>query len=321
MTVPVRSPELSRPVVPFARDCPPFAPPGYLSARTWAWRSGTCSALNHHFEVMVEAPLQLQPLVRALTDPLRAHHHVRSISRYQIVRRRHDAVPLALYENDTRLFLSRTPAPLLRYLTWHINRNAIGKGCADHVVLHAAAATRAGITVLLPGDQEHGKTTTVAGMLRAGYDYVTDEAVALVPHTTGITPFPKALSVDEGSWHLFPGAIPAGIPQDAHQWQVPAEHFGGRSLHRPLAPPQVIVFPRFVAGAPTRLLPKTRSEAVRSLVQLTFEFDQHPARNLRTLAAVVRSATVADLRIGSLDDAVSAIGWMVSERLLEGMFS
>ena len=47
---------------------------------------------------------------------------------------------------------------------------------------------------------ESGKTTLVAGLVLAGLRYLTDEAVAIRPADGGITPFPKALSVDHGSW-------------------------------------------------------------------------------------------------------------------------
>jgi hypothetical protein len=310
-----------QPARPSGADRSPARLHSDSSTRVWAWRSGVCSALNHHFEVTVEAPLSLGQRIRAVTDPLRSRVPRCSISRYRILRGLNDAVPLELFEDETRLFQSRTAAPLLRYLIWHINRSAIHKASSDHVVVHAAAAVRAGITVLLAGDQDHGKTTTVAGLLRAGYDYVTDEAVALLPGTNHVVPFPKALSLDEGSWHLFPGSLPAAVDETTRQVQVPAPRLGGRVRRDRVVAPRVIVFPRFVAGATTQLVPKSRAAAVRSLVQLTFEYEEHPQRNLRALADLVHTARVADLRIGSLDAAVTLIGQLLSERLLEAMSS
>lgn len=300
-----------------ARDCPPTAPPGFFSQRRWSWRSGNCAAVDHRFEVMSEEPFDLGPLMRPVTTPLRAPADGRALGRYRIVRRRNEAVPYALYYDYSRLLLSRTPEAVLRFLSWHVNRQAIDHSSVRHVVLHAAAATRAGITLILPGDQERGKTTTVAGLLREGYDYVTDEAVAINPRTLCITPFPKALSLDDGSWPLFPECRPVTAPFETRQWQVPAESLGSRSLRCVVRPPRIIVFPHFVAGSATRSLTLSKSEAVRELAQATFHFEDQPARNLHTLGALVRSATAARLRIGSLDEAVLAIERLVSQALME----
>jgi hypothetical protein len=51
---------------------------------------------------------------------------------------------------------------------------------------------------------ESGKTTLTAGLVRSGWSYLTDEAVAFDWDTGRSRPFPKPLSVDPGSQHLFP---------------------------------------------------------------------------------------------------------------------
>ena len=60
----------------------------------------------------------------------------------------------------------------------------------------------------------------------------------------------------------------------------------------------------------------SRAAAVRELVGTTFHFHDDVARNLHTLGELARSATVAKLEIGSLDDAVLAVEQLVSENLL-----
>lgn len=288
------------------------------------WRSGLCAAVRHRFEVAADSPHELKSMLTPIVNPLRVpeavpHPDAQAPGRYRIVRRVASEVPYELYYEGQRITQAVRARALVRFLTWHINRQMIEKSTTDHVVLHAAAATRAGITVMLPGDQEHGKTTTVAGLLREGYDYVTDEAVAVDPAAMRITPFPKALSIDDGSWALFPECRPSGETPEIRQWQVPAETLGSRSLRHQVAAPLVIVFPRFVAGASTRCSALSRAEAVREMAQATFHFPQQPVRNLHALAALARDATVVRLRIGSLDDAIRSIEALVSQRLLEKM--
>jgi hypothetical protein len=190
---------------------------------------------------------------------------------------------------------------------------------ATHAVFHAAAAVRAGVTVLLPGDQERGKTTTVAGLLAEGYDYVTDEAAAVDPATLEVTVFPKALSLDQGSPVLPAGCgLPAqrsGSTADG-QWQVPAEQLGGRVATGPAHPPRLVVFPHYVAGARTAATPVGPAQAAKGLALCSFHFYENARRNLRVAADLARSAHAVDLRIGDLDDAVEAVELLVSELLM-----
>ena len=43
---------------------------------------------------------------------------------------------------------------------------------------------------------ESGKTTLTAGLVRAGFDYLSDEAVAFDWDTLDIVPYAKPLSID-----------------------------------------------------------------------------------------------------------------------------
>ena len=78
------------------------------------------------------------------------------------------------------------------------------------VVCHAGGVARDGSGVMLPAEPESGKTTLTAGLVRHGFDYLTDEGVAFRPGTNIVEPYPKPLSIDVGSWPLFPEFEPSG---------------------------------------------------------------------------------------------------------------
>lgn len=301
-----------------AREFPSTAPRGFLEDRTSAWRSRPCAAGAHRFDVSTESTAGLLDRLEAVTIPLSSGSAHGALVHYRILWRHHEHIPYALYLDRERLLLARSPEPLIQFLTWHVNQSMIAGTTRDQVVLHAAAATRAGITVVLPGDQERGKTTTVAGLLREGYDYVTDEATVIDPGTLWISPFPKALSIDEGAWPLFPECRSL-IEDGIHQFQVRAEVLGSRSLHRPVPPARLILFPRYTAGVRTHALPISAGEAVRELVSTTFHFADNPRRNLAVLGTVVRGATLARLQIGDLDEAVRLVDRLLSESVMKGL--
>ncbi len=272
------------------------------------WTSGPCAALEHRFVLVApgEAGEAFAPLVAPLSSPEPVGGP--RLSRYRV--RPGPGSRLTLTVDGVRLAQGRTAEDLLARFAWHVNQTAVSTATAGHVVLHAAAAVRDGVAVVLAADQECGKTTTVAGLLRAGFDYVTDEAVALRPADGTIVAFPKALSLDPGSWPLFPECRPDSTGW-LRQWHVPADRLGARVATGPVPAPRVVVFPRYVAGSTTAVEGVSPGAAVRELARMTFEFRGNPARHLATLGAVAERATAVRLRIGSLDAAVTAVATLV----------
>ena len=179
--------------------------------------------------------------------------------------------------------------------------------------LHAGGVVRHGIGVALPAHMESGKSTLTAGLVRSGFDYLSDEAVLLDWETHRVIPFPKPISLDPGSWHLFPELEPqAPLPpgyKDA-QWHVPASAIRPDSVAGPCRI-RYFVFPRYAAGATTRLTPLRRAEATIELAKNTFRFNERPRHSLDALAAEVGDAECFQLDIGDLETAVALVSELV----------
>ena len=103
---------------------------------------------------------------------------------------------------------------------------------------------------------ESGKTTLTTGLVRAGFCYLTDEAVSFDWETGVIEPFPKPLSIDPGSWFLFPELEPPPPPGEHGTSGRPVAGARGvrsgpmRVVGRPCRA-RFVVFPR-TTTAPTR---------------------------------------------------------------------
>ena len=291
--------------------------PPELADDTGLVNLGPCRALEHHFDLLTPPEPEMVEVLGHLLAPFRTRRDdSASLSRY-VVRHRPARDRYILYVDGERFATGRTARDLVAPLTWHLNRAVIDGSVGRHHLMHASAVTRAGLTVVLPADMESGKTTTAAGLLRGGYDYVTDEAVAVDPATGRVHPFPKRLSLDPGSWPLFADLESKYRAPFLRQWQVAPSDLGAAIAPGPVAAPSVIVFPKYVAGATTEVVPIGDAEAVYELARMTFHFAQAPGRNLRSAARLVAGATVVRLRIGDLEDAVAAVDGLVSERLLE----
>ena len=178
------------------------------------------------------------------------------------------------------------------------------------VMCHAGCVSRDGIAMMLPADPDAGKTTLTTGLVRAGFDYVTDEGVAFTTGTTRITPYPKPLALDEGSWFLFPELEPqADLPSDDYkhvQWHVAASAIRPDAVSGPCEA-RWIVFPTYMGGETTELRPIGRAQALVDLAKNTFNFNQHSREYLEQLEVVVRACDCYQLDVGTLDGAIECI--------------
>jgi hypothetical protein len=182
-------------------------------------------------------------------------------------------------------------------------------------VCHAGGVSVDGRAVLLPADPESGKSTLTAGLVRAGFAYVSDEGVAFVAGTTHIEPYAKPLTLDPGSWELFPELEPvADFATDAYrrdQWQVPPTAFRPDAVSGP-CDARFVVFPKYVEGARTELMPVSRAEALVELAKNTFRFNTRSRAALQELDPVVRACACHRLVVGDLDTAVACVAELVS---------
>jgi hypothetical protein len=206
----------------------------------------------------------------------------------------------------------QAPGMTVRFLAWHLNRSAVASARSDHTVLHAAAARRDESTVVLAAPMGCGKSTTIAGLLTHRWDYITDEAVALRREDLRITPYPKALSLDPGSWRLFPRARPSWPDADDDgQWQVPAPALGARYASEPAAP-AIVVLPRFAGTGVTHATRVRPAEAVTRMARCTFGFPDGGVHDLEVLVRIASTCPVYSVDIADLASAVRCI-----ERLTE----
>lgn len=287
-------------------DAPRVVPAGLLDGWAWGYTSGAFHALGHRFGVRTtdaEIGAYLGWAFAPLSRPGPAS------AWYSLLDCGPDVEPYLLYWRDRLVMRHESPAVVLGHLLWHVNRQAI-TGRPDLVLLHAAAAERDGVGVVLPGAMEAGKTTLVAGLVQTGFRYLSDEAAVVEPQTMLLRAYPKPLSIDPGSWRLFgdlrPQVSDATRPYLRRQWQVPATAIRPDAVTA-TAVPRLVILPRYVPGAATELEPSTRAGLLGELARLTFAFHDAAERNLTVLAALLRRCRCFRLTVGDLAEACTLV--------------
>jgi hypothetical protein len=170
----------------------------------------------------------------------------------------------------------------------------------DHLLVHAGAVVAPdGTAVLLPGPSGAGKTTLVAGLVRAGFGYLSDEAGAIDPATLCVHAFARPLGLKGDARTLF--GVPGG---DGVHYLAPDE-LRPRSITGP-APVGHVIAPHYERGTPAIVTRMTPAETVVELGETAMNL-LDLADGLDVLAAVARRAPGARLVSGDLDAAVAAV--------------
>lgn len=210
---------------------------------------------------------------------------------------------------DERAVLRKTmPAKAFTHLLWLIMREAVTSS-DNFLLLHAGAVARDGRAVLMPGKSGRGKTTLTGGLVRAGFAYLSDEIAPLDPASRHILPAPRPLCFKEVPRGLVVGLprLSAGVERFfAEVWPVRADLIRPGATGAP-ASLGVVVVPVYESGAPTRVEPITRAEALVELASNTFNLQSFEGNPIELLADVLRGADCYRLASGDLDAAVTAI--------------
>jgi hypothetical protein len=282
-----------------------------LAAIHWEHTTGTFRAMGHRFAVRsTHAGIGrfVENAYAACASPTESPG-----TWYSILHDHGDRDPHALYVDAEPVLRSPVPAPILNHLTWHVNQRAIELS-GDRVLLHAAAAAWGDLGIILPGPKDSGKTTLVAGLVKAGFRYLTDEATSIDPASLRLHPYPKPLSIDPGSWQVHADLEPDTDTDTARyirdQWQVAPERIRADAVSGPVGA-SLAVFPRYEPGADMLLQPLRRSAAVVTILEQTFRFHAAGRRNLQVVARLIERMHCYRLVCGDLPTAVAEVTRLV----------
>jgi hypothetical protein len=199
-------------------------------------------------------------------------------------------------------------AHVVNDLFTHVNLDTV-EATRDRVLVHAGAvATPGGEGVMLPAPSGSGKSTLVAGLVRAGFGYLSDEAAVLDPTTGTLHPYPVHLSLKRESRERFPDARPdpADAAFSSDTWHVDPEAIRPGAIASSCRVGSVIAH-RYERGADTAIEPLTPGEACVELGRNLMSGRRDVKRSLDLLARVCRASRSYRLIHGDVDAAVEAI--------------
>jgi hypothetical protein len=194
------------------------------------------------------------------------------------------------------------------YFLWHVNRRVVED--SPELLVHGGAVTEKGLAVLLPAPPDSGKSTLVAGLVDAGFGYMSDEMVPLGGRAGLVDPYPKPLWLDRPAVEAVPGLldrIPADdLPFMGRHWHVAPDAIRAEAISGP-ATAGLVIFPAYRPGGATRLEAVTRGAALADLVRNSFNFPRFGHAGLVALRDLVAGCSCYVLEIADLREAVEAV--------------
>ncbi len=165
-----------------------------------------------------------------------------------------------------------------RMASWHVARpflHAI-KGFSRDTAwtpIHAAAIAKGGRGILLVGQSGAGKTSIAVGCALAGWDYLGDDAVMVRPNPSRVAALYSSARLRADMFQTFPRAMTAslGISDDAGEQKAEIDMSTLGCCGCAEATIQAIVFPVADDGAPGALREINRPDAVRKLMEATWQ--------------------------------------------------
>jgi hypothetical protein len=277
----------------------------------WAHRTVALRALSYRFAVRSDDE-HLGAQVESALAALRASDDAAPIGHwYSLTATPGGAGTVDISRDKEPLARDQSSGDALGWVVWDVNRSA-ADASGDHLLFHAAALDAGGTGVLLPGASGSGKSTLAAGLACAGLGYLTDELAALDLVNGQLHPFPKPITLQAGSFpvlpHLHPdrGRGPGAGRWAGGEWQVAVGGDSGLHVGHASTPGLVIV-PRYVAGAPTRLTRLSDTEAFLSVALHAVNLPPHGLAGTDALARLVAHSSCYALTLSDLDEACALV--------------
>jgi hypothetical protein len=275
--------------------------------------SPSLRGLNYRFGVRTEDEVlgrRVDALMAGLRDPGPVEHWYALTASSPASA----SVPVAvdLTRDGQAVALGQRPGDAVGWLVWDVNR-AAADASGEHLLFHAGAVQLArvhrarGSGVLLPGGSGSGKSTLSAGLVRAGFGYLTDELAALDLSSGQLLPYPKPITVKPGSFAALRDVSTAdgrggGDGSGAEEWHLAVGDGGFGHPGEPCVP-RFVVVPRYEPGARTRLERLSETTAFLELALNAVNFTDHGDRGTEALGALVAGCDCAVLTMSDLGEA------------------
>ncbi len=198
-------------------------------------------------------------------------------------------------------------------LEWGLNWCIAGRA-HHYLMFHAAVVARAGRAMVLAAPPGAGKSTLCAALVHRGWRLLSDETALLDPESGALHGMARPVSLKNDAIDVIRGFAPEAyisprcwdtVKGAVAHMRPPTDSV--RRMGEP-ARPAWVIFPRFKAGAATRLTAVEPGAALMRLVTQSFNYGDLGRIAFERTADLLEQSRTYDFVYSRLDDAVETLG-------------
>lgn len=215
-----------------------------------------------------------------------------------------DEGKLALRHKEERLYRGSEEAMLATTLIRQTIHHLIDNN-SDGMALHAAALSKNGMGIVLPGSSGSGKTTLSTWLAARGFNYLTDEFVFIEENTDTIQAFTRPPNVKVRGFD----ALNSYFDWEKHEGQTIQSKYVAMIPPHLLNPHNtqekarvsLILFPKFKRDSTLKLEKLSKAKAGLALMESLVNARNLNGHGFNEAARLVRNAPSYRLEYGSFD--------------------
>jgi len=185
------------------------------------------------------------------------------------------------------------------------------KHCPDQLLFHAAGLADGDSGLILCGGSGSGKSTLAAWLIAIGFDYLTDELVAVNPDQTAMSGLARPIVLKTGSTFVWQHWLDETAFQSITHFPDGTVWLDPEAL-RPdcvctSAYPRLVFFPRYATGEPLATSLLSTAESAFRLMQHLINAKNLPNWGFAAIKRLVRQTTAYSLTYADVDLAANWI--------------
>jgi len=201
---------------------------------------------------------------------------------------------------------------IIEYLEHKIYHLIIDK-LSNYYLIHAGVIAYNNEATLLPGKSGSGKTTLVAGLIKKGFRYLSDEIAIIDPQTLKIYPFLKPLNMKKGSLSLFKEFEPEmrlisknDINMEDKIHHIFVNNCSIHPMNKPI-PLKNIILIQYNPSIKCKLRPISRASAIFEIARCSFNQYRFREKGINILYDLVKECQCYYLCFNQLSKAINLI--------------
>lgn len=222
--------------------------------------------------------------------------------------------------DHTYPFAGMTMGQAYAFLEWGMNW-CISIHHNEYLKIHAAVLAKNGKAIIMPGAPGSGKSTLSAALTLRGWRLLSDEHALVRLDQAKVVPLCRPVSLKNESIEVIkafdPDAVFGPASLDTHKGRVVhlKADMHPQSHNSSALDVGRMIFPRYVAGAKTSFMPKTRAESFMRAAEQSFNYSMLGKRGFHAMKGLVSVCECSEFIYSDLDEAVELFEKLDTEAL------